>query len=1115
MVLDDCRAAADEDGDTVTPMVWDDRGASAAGRSKTVTWWDDCRNGVDGERAAVSDDCDAALVDAADVGVGHSGGGEDTVGCRHPDHLNTSLWLKDTHACERLARIRGIMVTLAARVTSATWDNAAQMVRRVLAALDEDMARPQGPHQRIVDHPRQRPFSVCSACACKWRRVNMWGYRVWVLELRFDAGSTYAPWAQQVPPSAATRAACPGLAALFDDCVVMGMQADEHGLFIPGLQLPWRQFWIRSSESQEDAELVKGTREGWTFEFDDEHQPPIIGWDRDRVLQQWSSMSDENFDLMVRDFDRWAGIGEFEWQVQGQRQRNEQWKKWEGPLSVPPPTVTPQYIIEKEILEMKEDGTEVWTTDTRVISDLKASGTNEASQAESSTTYSTPQDFAKILVPNGAIVRADEPKAFTGKPIHWTEHSVVTCVRPASLREAVSAGRRKAKSDSKVASGDVDDDHVGRPPARAEQYYRACYWVFGGKHFPRLQMRYGRFVIRMLMAGFDGTSYGDTSVKAIPRALPDEWQCLIMDDYGDCVGHPVRDDGRYVWEEAKRCGDEKFDRIAGLQREGNLGQGIKVAKKIVHRRGPYGGREFVPFDPMDQMSTGGLGSAKVRKIQIIGKQVLATLDAKKTLTRRGWAQFMGLCNDAGPWSQMSHYFIEMVYIVWPRDKYPPEAWVRGDPSFRSDRKRHTLATVDWRPKLAQGETPSWEAPVNDEFETENGIVVRGLIERWIRELPDRACVPVFTGLPLPGLWRGQISQTTEELMALPRGVFHTVEGIPFVATDATLTRGGAVLGREVAVADFDGQLHVQHTEMRSLHMGCVHNEHELLPPSSQRAVIGKPTYIPAANRWTDEGRAAHPELAAAQPRYATRRTDLAYLAAGRVLGLQDNIGIVCNVNAGYSTNGRTNIDVRDAAEWRRARGMYLALIYINTSINVADLPTRFKMRAFTESVWFTDEIWDYLAETSGLNIVITAEAYADEQNARTRRWCSRYEPFGSSPLDGETWLVNMPWTALNEALVILETAALKGEDFDFVFVLAESPSLALLFESAEIRLEKLQSKKVVTFEPGQSVFEQKTTHYKVDSAQEHRLQYELGSQSCSPIPWRVHLWATRGVFGPS
>ena len=105
-------------------------------------------------------------------------------------------------------------------------------------------------------------------------------------------------------------------------------------------------------------------------------------------------------------------------------------------------------------------------------------------------------------------------------------------------------------------------------------------------------------------------------------------------------------------------------------------------------------------------------------------------------------------------------------------------------------------------------------------------------------------MPIYTGLPLPGVWQGQVSQTNEELVALPRGKFRTVEGIPFFATDATLLVGAVVCAREVAVIAFNGRANVMTTEMRALIMGMTHLEHDLLPPTEQRARINQPTWRP-------------------------------------------------------------------------------------------------------------------------------------------------------------------------------------------------------------------------------------------------------------------------------
>jgi hypothetical protein len=252
------------------------------------------------------------------------------------------------------------------------------------------------------------------------------------------------------------------------------------------------------------------------------------------------------------------------------------------------------------------------------------------------------------------------------------------------------------------------------------------------------------------------------------------------------------------------------------------------------------------------------------------------------------------------------------------------------------------------------------------------------IERFCVEAFDRNWSLIYTGLPMPGRWLGQIKQSNEELMALPRGNFHTEEGIPFFATDATLDIGAQVTGREVATVLFLdeeqaaarrqqsrelardrasksvhallGHYHVMMTEHRSLVMGMVHSQHDILPPSFARTRVGIPTVwsidIEQQRRekdmhWSTLPQEQRADIVAAETLAAVRRiadiktedvaeqpstapwrlppkrTDLAFIAAGRALGLVDNAAVVGAWNKGWSTSAALRRDVEAGREQMR------------------------------------------------------------------------------------------------------------------------------------------------------------------------------------------------------
>jgi hypothetical protein len=735
-------------------------------------------------------------------------------------------------------------------------------------------------------------------------------------------------------------------------------------------------------------------------------------------------------------------------------------------------------------------------------------------------TYSTPDSFAANLKPGGTVTRADEPKAFRAKGMEWTDHDLVVYVQPGSLAE----------------------DH------RHEIYYRSPYWVFGGGWFPKYQMLMGNILRDMSADGFDGTLYPDKTVRAQPRGRPVVWTDLVMDDFGSSF-------------ESYSEGDISFLQFAQLQFI--VGGYIKATKRINSMAGPFSGVDFFPYDPMHRPAYKRVPPFKLHKcIRKAQDMLKARAQHPQQLTHKNeLASVAGSMNNTAPSTQLECFVYPVVANLWDNKSYPSSSWTRrGDPCFTKNARSHRPLAVNWMPHAANWDDIPTYVALNDESIE--------CIETFCREAMDRNWALIYTGLPLQGSWQGQVEQSNEELMALPRGEFHTKEGIPFFATDATMDIGAQVTGREVATVTFldeeqiarrkelarnrasqalnkvmDGVKHIGHyhvmmTEHRALVMGMVHSQHDILPPSYARTRVGIPTVrsieseqqrrettmqwstLPHARQQqiiADESLAAIRQIAevktedvieqpaSARWRQTPRRTDRAFLAAGRALGLVDNAAVVAGWNCGWSTSAALRRDIRAGRDEMRRLNMNLRLRYISTKINIADLPTRGQMAPFTQCIWFSDEMWIYMAIELGL--IFTAEAYADEQNARTPRWCSLYDPFEDAILASRCWLVNMPWTDTEQAADILVRAYDRGERFDFGFVLALAPSIPVRTrDRVRAKIRKIGATDLIIFKRGSVIFTAKGTQYADDCYQ--LPDFRLFDRDCKPIPWDVELWLT-------
>lgn len=1004
-----------------------------------------------------------------------------------------------------------------ARLSPSTKDNAALMVSRFLNALDADLQIPVEQRRVIPSVEWQQDFSHCSLCAITFKKGRWRRWTIHWIELRFDAWTTYPPWGHQIPPTASSD---PLLIAAYTACVILGMEQDVWGQHLPGVVLSYDEYWIRTPPEL-DAE-IEFLRRGLLWEFTKDSQPPAIPWDRVAALRRWWKMSDEDRATLIDNFDKGAGLGSY---------AGREPRRWEGPVSFPPPTVTEQFNVQKDELEICADGAEIWKIKNRPCTDVKRAGQNAASTADATTHYSRDVDAAKAWIPGGTITRVDERDAFLAQGTHWTEHGVVTVVRPGTLPHA----------DARRQDWD-------------EHLYRACMWFFGGKRFPNKQMFLSNLTRDMRRRGFGRTRYECKDVKAVPCDRPCVWVLLIMDDYG----------GSFFSIEQ---GAEEAEELACL--EDILGKKVKREKLINVLAGPFAGRFWAPFDPFEQPAYGGIPHQKVRKLVLKIISFIKGWDDTGRVHKVECASVFGLMNDAAPFTDgLGCYLVECFFVLYPPDDYPIETWrARGDPCFRNKLKGKAQL-IDWMPENASWDNiPTYLYPPRDHM-------MRAHVERWARELPDRCCRKIYTGLPLPGLWRGQVQQSNEELMALPRGVFTTKEGIPFAPTDATLLKGAAVMAqREVAVVDFPpgAYTHISRPEMRGIALLIQHFQHILVPPPHLRTRLFQPSPFRRATSPDDTvvigaghpsgpaavvGRLSDPShgvsasfsragglpgialvpttstsqppasssiVSDSDPRPAVRpftgelrddwtAAEKAFMAAGRALGLHDNIGNVYAWTKEWSLSPALNADLRYTKELARGAELDLALRYIWTGINLADKPTRNMMRTFTECIRLSDDMWQFLMLVVGM--LFTAEAYADQFNARTPRFCSIHEPFEErDTLEGDCWWVNAPFTALLHAVARIERHFRTRGPVPFAFCLPDSDSVRPIANAIRSRLGRLGAYRAVTFESDVTIFEAQGTRYQ-DGGPSQPPLYRLRFEPCGPLPWPVHVWATPSVFHP-
>lgn len=971
---------------------------------------------------------------------------------------------------------------LASNVTPHTVDNHNVLALRWLTAYDRECQTaekewwciPNESHHGPYGIAQREVFHTCAHCAYTiyqwpWKKWTPWNFRI-----VYFPQATISHWANQVPPppvghpdhdAARTKA--------YNRCEIMGSESDDYGQYIPGRTTYWQEYYVRAEETPVDDKLVSDLRRGSTWNFPPASQPPITRPDIATARRKWLASDIETRKRLIDEYNKEAGRGEHTGRP----------RRWRGPLNFAPThAITPQYEFTKSELELRRkdenDPSSVYTVEHdkhRVISNVSLGGSdiNRWSMAETATQYATPDSLAHHAQPGGTLARVDEPEAFKHQGVYYMDHSAVTIIIPGSLDE----------------EGDED-------------YAQATNWIFGGALYPAAQMVKAHFHNRARQRGFGKTTYEDKLVRATPCDTKGDWTDIIMDDYGS------------VWSsmsEGIAQSEEMHDLLTILGPSSKKKKLVLVSfANDVKIEASFGGAAFYLYHPMHRPAYYKNEQRKIVKYTLLIQQVLKVLRLSEVAGAQGtgrckhkmWEILVGCLNYCLYYTSLHHYLIEIILELWPDHKSwdgRKVLWTqRGDPCLSKARKGKRMV-VDWMPVVPR------------DYQHPKGLVLTPsvksiqLLEKIARELPERNGVRIYTGLPLQGRWRGQVAQSNEELMALPKGEYFTTEGIPFGPTDATKKVGAQVTGkREIAIIKFDGIGNIMSTEARALILLLVHSENEFLPPMEQRSCINDVQWFPPGSnlRRVDTDPNGPPQW------IVDTELGKAFYAAGRILGLVDNQAVVFSWNKGWSLNPLLNEDVRYGIELTHQQKSNVALRYINTHINFADGPTRGKGHPFTQCIWFTDTVWNWLVGVLGLSF--TAEGYADQQNARMPTFCSIFNPFGDAILNGHSWFVNCPWTDVIEALECMEQAKARGEIFEFAFVLAKAPSLTPIRKIAIAKLIQLGARADVKFPANSSIFQSKGTRYTDD-----RLAppcYKLFDVACAPTPWPVTLWITGGAW---
>jgi hypothetical protein len=668
------------------------------------------------------------------------------VGCDNPSH--SSFEPKGAHVAP-VARINLILKGLIDRVTPCTKDNAPLFVKRWWEQYSTD------PSQVPIPHHTQQDFTQCAACALqisfekapfdlrskeerktidKPLRPNMT-----IFQLRFHHYTTFAAWSHRVPTCSAdweSRIAAIGSLPP----VVAGMQHDDWGRHTPGVTLDHQQYGWRLPPEDEWGPVFHAIRSGTTYGFTPTSQPKVNNTTAGPPL-----FRPDEVDTAVQEFDEWSLT----------------MHKWEGPLSYPPRVVTQQYLLKKDEHVLDENNKLVTKVKDRIITDLTKAGIKEAG-APSTTSYDTIETLISIAKPNHVLVKGDEPKAFTGKPVHWTDWDACVVKHPTK-----------------------------------DEYWRHCFTVFGATWGPHVQMSVARATCHIRACGYGATPV--TGPGAPPRDGAWRW-VVLMDDYATVAMNLA-------------IGEYQYAQMSMLQR--HLGPTFADRKKIVATVGEFAGVTLIQATPGARVN---LPDVKIQKYIAKIKSVLSILDSVGTVTRGEFAQLAGYLNFAAKYSSLRYYFVEIIHVLWPRNMFgdidgEDTQWTRRHvcPSAQhrgaADRKHRGLL-ID----VAPAGFFKWDS--NERLSVPAEVVT--LLQQWARELVDRnqEGILIYLEFPHQGFWKGQIEDSDEELNALPHGHCLTKAGFPFVDTDATMHRMGAAFGRERMIVEVRQKFpHIMHVEM--------------------------------------------------------------------------------------------------------------------------------------------------------------------------------------------------------------------------------------------------------------------------------------------------------------
>jgi hypothetical protein len=554
---------------------------------------------------------------------------------------------------------------------------------RILKAYDIEELQPVDERLCVAIDDRQAAFTQCAHCAvaffqARWRRWK----KVWFVSIRFHHWQTYAPWSNQIPP----REPLSEIGRAYADCVVVGMQADEHGQLLRGKQTKAYDYYIRAEDTVEDNEVCHAMLTGTTMEFTEESQPPAIAWNRQRAREKWLNTEPSAKKAIIEEWTTWRGQGP----------KGNGYDKWEGPLNFPQVTITDMYNIQKPEYEqasvpisgapsMETNAVEYTeSTKNRIITNVsdppQGAGQNSASTAESSCQYGSPAAFAAHAIPGGTAARVDEPRCYTVQGVHWADHGVITCVEPGSL--------------------ELENE---------ERLYQHGFWVFGVHHIPRWQMRKAGLIRRMRLRGFGKTQYSIDrplgqlwpSTRATPHDTRGDWSVIIVDDYGS------------TWTGSKESSSqcrELHDLLTILGPSSKKSKLVQVSFR--DSREPrlefaFAGVGFWIPHPMQEASFAYVTQVKVVRYVLLATQMLRILHKSSNGVRgqgvihhHPFQVLIGCLNYAYVYTDLSWFLIELIQDLW--QGYKSLEWTqRGDPCLGNKAKGKSMV-VNWMPAVGTG-----------------------------------------------------------------------------------------------------------------------------------------------------------------------------------------------------------------------------------------------------------------------------------------------------------------------------------------------------------------------------------------------------------------------------